>query len=215
MNARASNEIIKTTIRRIRNDLIFKKDRKSKLRETSFQLKRKWITKTFEKTKMKRNQFYIASSWMNSFEMNITKNKIISIKLHNVDNFTSTQKVYSNDNNFKKNVTTITINVNWKMRKKLKNSKVIITHHEKLKKLIAKTKRLVVVTTTNENCRNKIYKVYFDNQNFLKFLKTMSSTTNQTRLRRVQNACENMTTRSEIEITLNNETRESARKREN
>ena len=41
MNKRTSNEIIKTTMRRIRNDLIFKKDRESKLRKTFFQLKKK------------------------------------------------------------------------------------------------------------------------------------------------------------------------------
>ena len=79
-----------------------------------------------------------------------------------------------------------------KNEKKFKNSKVIITHHEKLKKLIAKVKRLVVVTITNENCRDKTYKVYFDNQISLKIVKTMLSTTNQTRLRRMQNACENI-----------------------
>ena len=150
------------------------------------------MTKTFEKTKMKRSQLYIASSWVNSLEMNIARNKIISIKLHNVDNFASTQKVYSNDNDLKKDVTTTTIDVNWRMRKRLKNSKVVITHHEKLKKLIAKIKRFVVVTTTNENCRDKTYKVYFDNKIFLKIVKTISSTTNQARLRRVQNVCENM-----------------------
>ena len=40
INARALNEIIKTTIRRIRNKLILKKDRKSKLRKMFFQLKK-------------------------------------------------------------------------------------------------------------------------------------------------------------------------------
>ena len=33
----------------------------------------------------------------------------------------------------------------------------------KIEKLITKIKRLVVVTTTNEKCRDKIYKIYFDN----------------------------------------------------
>ena len=192
MNARSSNEIIETTIRRIRNDLIFKRDRKSKLRKTSFQLKRKWMTKTLEKTKMKRNQSYIALSWVKSSKVNIAKNKIISIKLHNVDSFASTQKVYSNDNDLRENVIAITIDVNWKRRKKLKSSKIVITHHEKWKKLIAKTKRLVDITTTNENCRDKTYKIYFDNQISLKIVKTMIATTNQARLRRMQNVCENM-----------------------
>ena len=129
---------------------------------------------------------------MNSLEVNITRDKIISIRLHNVDNFASTQRVYSNDNDLKRDVITTTIDVNWEMRKRLKDSKVIITHHEKLKELIAKTKRLVVVAITNENYRDKTYKIFFDNQISLKIVKAMSSTTNQARLRRVQNACENM-----------------------
>jgi len=45
MNSWKSDEVIKMTMHWIRNDLIFKRDWKSKLCKTSLQLKRKWIKK--------------------------------------------------------------------------------------------------------------------------------------------------------------------------
>ncbi len=53
MNAWKSDEVIEAMIRWIHNDLISKRDRKSKLRKTSLQLKRKWMKETLEWTKMK------------------------------------------------------------------------------------------------------------------------------------------------------------------
>ena len=91
MNSRKSNEIIEATTQRIRIDLILKKkNRKSKLRKTSLQRKKKWMTKTLEKIKMKRNRFYITLSWMKSSKTIIIENKRISIIYHDVDNFSST-----------------------------------------------------------------------------------------------------------------------------
>jgi len=64
----------------------------------------------------------------------------------------------------------------------LKKSTLIITHHEELKELIAKVKHLADITTENQKCHEKIYKVYNDNQTSLKTVKVMISTKDQTRL---------------------------------
>jgi len=63
---------------------------------------------------------------------------------------------------------------------------LVITHHDELKELIARTKHLADVTTANQECHEKIYKVYSDSQTFLKTVKVIISTKDQTRLQRVQ-----------------------------
>jgi len=62
---------------------------------------------------------------------------------------------------------------------------LIITHHDKLKELIARIKHLADVVTANQECHEKIYKVYNDNQTSLKTVKVMISTKDQTRLQQV------------------------------
>jgi len=64
----------------------------------------------------------------------------------------------------------------------LKESTLVITHHDELKELIAKAKHLADVATANQECHEKIYKVYSDSQTFLKTVKAMISTKDQTRL---------------------------------
>ena len=63
---------------------------------------------------------------------------------------------------------------------------LIITHHEKLKELIARMKHLADVVTENQKCHEKIYKVYNDNQTSLKTVKVIISTKDQTHLQQVQ-----------------------------
>jgi len=53
---------------------------------------------------------------------------------------------------------------------------LVITHHEELKELIARMKHFADVTTKNQECHEKIYKVYSDNQTSLKTVKAMIST---------------------------------------
>ncbi len=48
MNSWKLSEVIKTIVRRICNDLTFKKDQKSKLCKTSLQLKWKWMKETLK-----------------------------------------------------------------------------------------------------------------------------------------------------------------------
>jgi len=69
---------------------------------------------------------------------------------------------------------------------------LIITHHEELKELIARTKHLADVATKNQEYHEKIYKVYSDSQTSLKTVKVMILTKDQTRLQRVQIAHESI-----------------------
>ncbi len=72
------------------------------------------------------------------------------------------QKVYLNNNDSKDDVTAIAMRMNWKLNKKLRKSTLIITHHDELKELVARTKHLADVATANQECHEKIYKVYND-----------------------------------------------------
>ena len=104
--------------------------------------------------------------------------------------FTSKQRVYSNDSDSRNNVTMIAMKMNWKLNKRLKRLTLIITHHDELKELVTKMKHLADVATVNQECHEKIYKVYNDNQTSLKTVKAMISTKDKTRLQQVQIAHE-------------------------
>ncbi len=186
MNSWKSDKVIEMTVHRICNDLTFKKDWKSKLYKTSLQLKRKWMKETFKQTKMNWSHFYTATLWSESSKIVIIANKKMSIRQHNLDMFTSKQKVYLNDSDSKDNVTVIAMKMNWELNKRLRESTLIITHHDELKELVARTKHLADVATVNQECHEKIYKVYSDSQTSLKAVKAMISTKDQTRLQRVQ-----------------------------
>ncbi len=186
MNFQKSDEVIEIMMHWIHNDLILKKDQKSKLRKTSLQLKQKWMKETFKQTKMKWSHFYMMSLWSESSRVIIVANKKISINQHCFDTFTSKQRVYLNNNNSRKNVMMIAMRINWKLNKRLRKSTFVITHHEELKELIAKAKHFTNVVTENRKYHEKIYKVYSDSQTFLKTVKVMISTKDQTRLQRVQ-----------------------------
>ena len=91
-----------------------------------------------------------------------------------------------NDNNNRDNVTAIAMRMNWELNKRLRESTLVITHHDELKELVAKVKHLANVVIVNQECHEKIYKVYSDNQTSLKTVKVMISTKDQTRLQWVQ-----------------------------
>ncbi len=92
------------------------------------------------------------------------------------------QKVYLNDSDSRDDVTAITMRMNWELDKKLRESTLIIIHHDELKELVAKMKHFADVVTVNQECHEKIYKVYNDSQTSLKTVKVMISTKDQTRL---------------------------------
>ncbi len=192
MNSWKSNKVIEAIIHWIRNDLISKRDQKSKLHKTFLQLMQKWMKETLEWLKMKRSHLYTLSFWMKSLKMIIVANKKMSIKKHNLDIFMSKQRVYLNDSNSKDDITAIVMKVNWELNKRLRELILIITHHEKLKKLITRAKHLADVTTVNQESYEKIYKIYSDSQIFLKTVKVITSTRNQTHLQWIQTAHENI-----------------------
>ena len=126
--------------------------------------------------KMNWSHFYTAILWSKSSKIVIIANKKMSIRQYNLNTFASKQKVYLNDNDSKDDVTAIMMRMNWKLNKKLKKSTLVITHHDELKELVVRAKHLADVATVNQECHEKIYKVYNDNQTFLKTVKVMIST---------------------------------------
>ncbi len=96
--------------------------------------------------------------------------------------FTLKQRVYLNNSDSRNNVTAIMMRMNWELDKRLRRLTLIIIYHEKLKELVAKMKHLANVVTVNQECHEKIYKVYNDSQTSLKTVKVMISTKDQTRL---------------------------------
>ncbi len=88
------------------------------------------------------------------------------------------QRVYSNDSNSRNNVTAIAMRMNWELNKRLKESTLVITHHDELKELVAKAKHFTDVMTANQECHEKIYKVYSDSQTSLKTVKVIILTKN-------------------------------------
>ncbi len=61
-------------------------------------------------------------------------------------------------------VTAIAMKMNWKLNKKLRELTLIITYHDELKELVVRMKHFANVATVNQECHEKIYKVYSDNQ---------------------------------------------------
>jgi len=76
--------------------------------------------------------------------------------------FALKQRIYLNDSDSKKNVTTIAMRIDWKLNKRLRKSTLVITHHEELKELIIKMKYFANIVTKNWKYHEKIYKVYND-----------------------------------------------------
>ena len=192
MNFQKLDEVIEIMMHWIRNNLIFKRNWKSKLHKISLQLKQKWMKEIFEQMKMKWNHLYMMTFWSKSLRIVIVANKKMSISQHHFNIFTLKHRVYLNDNDSKKNVTMTVMRINWELNKKLRRLTLIITHHEELKELIARVKHLTDVATKNQKYHEKIYQVYNDSQTSLKTVEAMISTKDQTRLQWVQIAHESI-----------------------
>ncbi len=141
---------------------------------------------------MKWSHLYMMILWSESLRIVIVANKKMSINQHHLDTFTLKQRVYLNDSDSKENVTTIAMRINWELDKRLRKLTLVITHHKELKELITRVKHLADVVTKNRKYHEKIYKVYSDSQTFLKTVKAMILTKDQTRLQWVQTAHENI-----------------------
>ncbi len=174
------------------NNLILKRNQKSKLHKIFLQLKRKWMKETLKQMKMNWNHLYTVTFWSKSSKIVIVVNKKMLIRQHNLDIFTLKQKVYLNNNDSRDDVTAIMMRMNWELDKRLRELTLIITHHDELKELVAKMKHLADVATANQEHHEKIYKIYSDSQIFLKTVKVMILTKDQTRLWQVQTAHENI-----------------------
>ena len=98
---------------------------------------------------MKWSHFYIMTFWSESSRIVIVVNKKMSISQHCFNTFMLKQRIYLNDNNSKKNVMMIMMKINWELNKRLRESTLVITHHEELKELIARTKHLANVMIKN------------------------------------------------------------------
>ena len=74
----------------------------------------------------------------------------------------------------------------------MKSVEITLIHHDEMKELTMTMKRLVekCVAEIEDECKDKIYKIYFDNQASLKTVRSMKSNNDQTRLKRIQKACE-------------------------
>ena len=57
---------------------------------------------------------------------------------------------------------------------RLKDAGTTFTHYNKLKSLIIIIKKLINYCEKTIDARNKVYKVYFDNQTLLKMIHVMS-----------------------------------------
>ena len=163
MNAKRSINVIDTTMKRIKRNLMSKKKKKSKLQMTSLQTKKCWMRKCLKKTKTTRSQFYIAASWMNLLKMIIKNNKIMISQSHNVNHSNLRWRAYFDKSEKDENVIAATMNFNWNKKKRLKGVNIAIIHHDKLKKLIIIVEELIDHCERTTNARDRIYKIYSDN----------------------------------------------------
>ena len=114
--------------------------------------------------------------------------KIDKIKIsqaHDNDTLNLWWKVYLNESEKNENVTIATMNFNWNKKRRLKNADTTFTHHNELKNLIIIVERLISHCEKMIDARNKVYKVYFDNQISLKMIYVISSMFDQKKLQKI------------------------------
>ena len=143
------------------------------------------MRKCLKKTKTTRNQFYIAASWMNSSKMIIENNKIMISQSHSANYSNLQWRAYFDESEKNENVIAAAMSFNWNKKKRLKNVDITITHHNKFEELIIIVEKLIDHCERTTNAREKIYKIYFDNQVSLKMIHVMSLMLDQKRLQRV------------------------------
>ena len=140
---------------------------------------------TFKKDEIIRNQFYIAASWVNFSKIIIKSNKTKTLQNHNANHSNLRWRTYFDENEKDENVIVATMNFNWNKEKCLKGVDIIITHHDEFEKLIMIVEKLINYCERTTNARDKVYKIYSDNQILLKMIHVMSSMFDQKRLQRV------------------------------
>ena len=119
------------------------------------------------------NQFYIAASWMNFSKIIIEINRLRTLQIYNINTLNLQWKIYFNKSKKNMNIMTTIMNFNWNKEKYLSNVNIILTHYNKLKNLIIIVEKLINYCKKAIDARNKVYKVYFNNQTLLKMIYVM------------------------------------------
>ena len=132
------------------------------------------MRKHLKKTKIMFNQLYIVASWMNFSKIIIKIDKTKTSQIYDKNTSNSRWKIYFDESEKNENVTTAAMNFNWNMKKRLKNVSITFTHHDELKNLIMIVEKLIKHYKKTTDARNKIYKIYFDNQALLKVIHVIS-----------------------------------------
>ena len=151
--------------------------------------------KNLIKKKMRKNdvifiQSYTIFSWVCSSKVTINNNNEITTRRHNVDKSNPKWKTCSNESEKDNEVITIVVETNWECVKHLKSVEIALIHYKKMKKLTITRERLVEKCAVKNKYKNKIYKVYSNNQTSLKTIRSMKLNNDQTRLKYIQKACE-------------------------
>ena len=195
MNFKTSRSAIAKTINRIQRDLRDKRERRAKLRKTLATKKRIWLKRKLRKSDVTFIQSYTIFSWVCSSRVTIDNSDEIATRRHDVDKSNSNWKAYSNESEKDDEVTTIVVKTNWECVKRLKNVEITLIHHDEMKELTMTMKHLVEKCVIENECKNKVYKVYSNSQTSFKIIRSMKSNNDQTRLRRIQKTCETIRSR--------------------
>ena len=195
MNFKTSRNAIAKTINRIQKDLRDKRERRAKLRKTLATMKRIWLKRKLRKSDVIFIQSYTIFSWVCSSKITINNNDEIATRRYDADKSNSKWKTYSNENEKDDEVTIVAVETNWKCVKRLRDVEVALIHHDEMKELTMTMKHLVEKCVVENECKDKVYKVYSNNQTSLKTIRSMKSNNDQTRLRRIQKACETIRSR--------------------
>ena len=174
---KTSRNVIARTINRTERDLRNKREWRAKLKEISITLKRIWLQRKLKKSDVIFIQLYTTSSWVCSFWITINNNDEIATRRHNIVKTNSKWRIYSNESEKDDEVTTIVVRTNWEYVKRLKNVELTLIHHNEMNDLTMTMKRLIEKYIVENEYKNKIYRVYSNNQRHLRQFDQWSQTT--------------------------------------
>ena len=176
MDARESGKVIEAATKRIRKDIEGRRGRRSKLRPTPLQVKRKWIREILGVAETTRSQPYTAPPWVIPLKVVIVPDKSRAIKQHNADKSFQGLRMYSDGSGRDRDVTAAATNLHWESGQRLGGVGIALTHHGELEGLITAAERLARISMTDTECRGRIYKVYSDSQASLMVVDAIRST---------------------------------------
>ena len=132
------------------------------------------------KRKLRKNdvifiQSYMISLWVYSFKVTINNNEKIATRRHKTDKSNSKWRIYSNESENDDEVTTIVVETNWECVKRWKNVEITLIHHDEIKGLTMIMKYLIEECVVENECKDKIYKVYSNYQTSFKTTRSMKS----------------------------------------